>query len=143
MNTAEQPSDRTALTNLASVDDTATDLLLTEAQLEEAQELKRLSSAAQQGERDRIAIGRRLAAARPAWPKSGPRAVGWKQFLDKVGIEKRTAQRYMRAASSADKVRDTVSQKPRLTLLERTLKLARQLPANDRAVVLRELQQAA
>ena len=143
MTTEEQPTVSTQPTTRALDESNAEGSILTSDQLEEARALHRLSSAVQQGEKERLNIGRRLAAIRPSWPKSGPNAVGWRQFLHEVGIEKRSAQRYMRSAAAADKVRDTLTHRSKPTLLERTLKLVRRLPANDREAVLHELQRAA
>ena len=111
MKTEEQPTVSTLPTTPALDESNAEKSILTSDQLEEARALQRLSSAVQQGEKERLNIGRRLAAIRPSWPKSGPKAVGWRQFLHEVGIEKRSAQRYMRSAAAADKVRDTLTQK--------------------------------
>lgn len=44
----------------------------------------------------RIEIGRLLERIRPTWPKSGPNAKGWGEFLARVKIDDSTAHRYMR-----------------------------------------------
>ena len=49
----------------------------------------------------------------------------------------------MRAAAYADKVHDTVSQKPKATLLERAVKIMRRLSGPERETVLQHAEQEA
>ena len=83
------------------------DNLLDGRALFEAKQCKPLVALAKQGDDARLDLGRRLIGCRGFWPSSGPNARGWKAFLDEVGIEKRTAQRYM--AEARPKVCDNVS----------------------------------
>lgn len=56
----------------------------------------------------RLELGRVLIQARKQWPARGPKAKGWGEFLEKSGIEERTAERYMHLAGYVEKkVSDT------------------------------------
>jgi hypothetical protein len=48
----------------------------------------------------RVAIGKLLREARPAWPERGPRAKGWGDYLTRLGISEVTAWRYMELAGA-------------------------------------------
>ena len=52
--------------------------------------------------RRRLDLGRMLVEARKAWPSRGPKAKGWGEFLLKVGIAERTAQKYMQFAGHVE-----------------------------------------
>jgi hypothetical protein len=67
------------------------------------------ADARRRADQQRLALGRLLVDARPAWPASGPPAAGWGAFLEKVGIPERTARRYMRLAGYVE-ISDTVSE---------------------------------
>lgn len=67
----------------------------------EAQEIK----AAEKAEKTkritglrRLELGRALYEARKLWPRSGPKAKGWGDFLDREGFEQSTAWRLMKDA---------------------------------------------
>jgi hypothetical protein len=83
--------------------------LLDSRALFEAKQCKPLVAAAAQGDEARRDLGLRLLGCRTFWPKRGPKAKGWGQFLAEIGLEDRTARRYMTAARP--KVSDTVSEK--------------------------------
>jgi hypothetical protein len=42
-----------------------------------------------------VRVGRLLLEARPAWPARGPKAKGWGEFLERVGIAQPTAYQWM------------------------------------------------
>lgn len=46
----------------------------------------------------RLAIGKRLIAVRGVFPRKGPKSSAWGSFLKSVGVEQRTALRYMELA---------------------------------------------
>lgn len=71
---------------------------LREAEAQEVTAARRAESARDDAARRRLELGKALVRARGAWPASGPRARGWGEFLDREGIEERTAQRYMQLA---------------------------------------------
>lgn len=47
-------------------------------------------------------VGLMLLKARAAWPKSGPKAKGWSEFLARIKLDDSTAVRYMDAARTSD-----------------------------------------
>lgn len=49
--------------------------------------------------RERQELGRRLLEARRRWPRSGPRARGWSEYLERLGIDDSTAYRYISIAA--------------------------------------------
>lgn len=55
----------------------------------------------------RVAIGKMLARVRPQWPERGPRAKGWGEFLESVGLAERTARDYMALAGFSATVAET------------------------------------
>jgi hypothetical protein len=116
--------------------------ILDAGDLVEARDLKKLSARADQAQEARLELGRRLITARRKWGKTGKAARGWEAFLKAAGIEKRSAQRYMAAARRADTIRDSLSRKPKPTLIERTLKLVAQLDDHGRQMVLEALSAA-
>jgi ParB family chromosome partitioning protein len=50
--------------------------------------------------RHAVRVGRLLLEARPAWPARGPRAKGWGEFLERVGVPQPTASAWMKLAES-------------------------------------------
>ncbi len=61
-------------------------------------------------DRRRLECGRALATARPKWSARGPSRVEgktWAEFLADLGIEERTARRYMDLAGYIEKVSDS------------------------------------
>lgn len=50
----------------------------------------------------RLDLGRALSEVRKQWPKRGPNARGWGEFLEREGIDQATAWRYMELAGYAE-----------------------------------------
>ena len=59
---------------------------------------------------ERLSMGRRLVNLRRLWPARGPKAKGWGEALAKIGIDQRTAHRYMELAGYVEQVSDTESE---------------------------------
>lgn len=70
-----------------------------------AQEVAR--KATEESARRRLELGRLLAEKRKAWPARGPKAKGWGEFLEKIGIEERTARNYMQLAGYVEEISET------------------------------------
>jgi hypothetical protein len=51
---------------------------------------------------ERLETGRALVALRPRWPARGPNAKGWGEYLEREGIEERSALRWMALAGWAN-----------------------------------------
>lgn len=88
------------------------DLRETDAQVEKAD--KRFEDATrirtrvrEQQARLRLELGRALVEVRKQWPARGPKAKGWGEFLEREGIEERTARNYMELAGYADEISET------------------------------------
>lgn len=60
----------------------------------------------------RIEIGRLLARVRPTWPKRGPNAKGWGEFLARVKLDDSTAYRYIEEFKDPDGFAQRLSGKP-------------------------------
>jgi hypothetical protein len=62
-------------------------------------ELQKIRSAGYvEGSEARVKIGRALLRARKLWPERGPKAKGWGEFLESVGLPQPTAWTYMELA---------------------------------------------
>lgn len=76
---------------------------LSEAEVQEVKADKRATEARDATARKRLALGKALCAARPAWPTSGPKAKGWGDFLEAEGIDVRNAHNWMSLAGYVEK----------------------------------------
>lgn len=56
----------------------------------------------------RLEVGRDLIQVRPAWPRSGPNAGGWSEFLDALGLTRQRAWELMVLAGYVDDLEDEV-----------------------------------
>jgi hypothetical protein len=65
------------------------------AERAEAAAVKEVERSRADLQRARLDCGRELAAIRKAWPRSGPRAKGWGDFLAEIGISQRVAHSLM------------------------------------------------
>lgn len=73
----------------------------------EARELrigKSFSTAREIAARRRLELGEQLVRARPLWPRSGPKAKGWGEFLSKIGLEQQRAWECMKLAGYVEEV---------------------------------------
>lgn len=63
---------------------------------------------------ERVAVGRKLIELRKHWPARGPKAKGWGEALQRIGIESRTALNYMQLAGYVERqeISETVSETP-------------------------------
>lgn len=71
---------------------------LREAEHQEQRAGERHDKAREVTARRRLELGRALVEARKAWPARGPKAKGWGEFLERVGIEQDAALRMMHLA---------------------------------------------
>jgi hypothetical protein len=84
-----------------------------------ATELEQQAAAAREAARMRLfEIGRLLIRARAAWPKTGPRAKGWGEYLQRLGVDQPRAWEWMQYAgyvevsSQSDETRPAPSDMP-------------------------------
>jgi hypothetical protein len=86
-----------------------------DAELVELRGLVQLAGHCVQADHARAELGRRLIVVRQRWPKSGPKAGGWIDFLHSIGLPKASACRYMSMArGDAPKAKAHATKKPGL-----------------------------
>jgi hypothetical protein len=68
---------------------------------------KRVEHWKKEGDAARLATGKALAEVRPRWPKRGPNAKGWSEYLDREGIDIRNAHNWMALAGHGDDISES------------------------------------
>jgi hypothetical protein len=95
---------------------------------------KEVARRREEAARARLDCGRELAAIRKAWPKRGPRAKGWGDFLAEVGINQKTAYNLMSLAGYVEEreiseTEEGVSETPKLPTVREVAEARKAQPA--------------